>query len=168
MYKVNVTNGKEYAVSFDKEHPLKGEINGEAFALDMIKIKENSFHVIQNNRSYTVELIQAEPSEKSMVISINGHKYSLQVKDKLDELLHSLGFDAHNQSKVNEIKAPMPGLILEIKVKEGDVVKKGDALLVLEAMKMENSLKSPTDAVVKKVLAKKGAAVEKNQVLIQF
>jgi biotin carboxyl carrier protein len=58
--------------------------------------------------------------------------------------------------------------VLNILVTEGQEVKKGDALIVLEAMKMENILKSPSDGAVKKILAGKGNAVEKNQILIQF
>ncbi len=76
--------------------------------------------------------------------------------------------DSLNSSKVNEVKAPMPGLVLDIRVSEGDEVKKGDPILVLEAMKMENIIKSPTDGVIKKINVKKGLAVEKNQVLINF
>ncbi len=76
--------------------------------------------------------------------------------------------DNLNANKINEIKAPMPGLVLDIRVAEGDAVKKGDTILVLEAMKMENSIKSPTDGLVKKISVKKGLAVEKNQVLINF
>jgi biotin carboxyl carrier protein len=83
-------------------------------------------------------------------------------------LLKSLGFDDLNAKKVNEIKAPMPGLVLDVRVSEGDTVKKGDAILVLEAMKMENIIKSPTDGIIKKINVKKGVAVEKNQVLINF
>ena len=59
-------------------------------------------------------------------------------------------------------------MVLKILVTEGDQVKKGDALLVLEAMKMENIIKSPADGLVKKINAVQGTAVEKNQVLIQF
>jgi biotin carboxyl carrier protein len=73
-----------------------------------------------------------------------------------------------NSQAAKEIKAPMPGLIFDIKVKEGDEVKKGDAVLILEAMKMENILKSPGDGTVKSIKIKKGQSVEKNQVLIQF
>jgi biotin carboxyl carrier protein len=82
--------------------------------------------------------------------------------------LHNLGLDNIAAKKINDIKAPMPGMVLNILVGEGQQVKKGDSLLVLEAMKMENVLKSPTDGMIKKVVAIKGTAVEKNQLLIQF
>ena len=62
----------------------------------------------------------------------------------------------------------MPGMVLNILVAEGQEVKKGEALIILEAMKMENILKSPTDGVIKKIAINKGVAVEKNQILIQF
>jgi biotin carboxyl carrier protein len=79
-----------------------------------------------------------------------------------------MGMSSATANKVNNIKAPMPGLIINLKVAEGDTVKAGDQLLILEAMKMENILKSPGDGVIKKIKVKKGDSVEKNQVLIEF
>ncbi|MDX1317201.1 MAG: acetyl-CoA carboxylase biotin carboxyl carrier protein subunit, partial [Xanthomarina gelatinilytica] len=70
--------------------------------------------------------------------------------------------------KVNEIKAPMPGLILDIHVKEGQEVKEDDALLILEAMKMENVLTSPRDGIIKSISVSKNDTVDKNQLLIEF
>lgn len=166
MLKVKVNNKHEHSIEF--ENATAGTIDGTAFSWDTIKVKEGSFHVIKDNKSYSVEVVKADIKEKSFTISVNGNKYQLVVKDKFDELLHSLGLDAMASKKVNEIKAPMPGLVLDVKVNEGDTVKKGDAILVLEAMKMENNIKSPTDGIVKKIHVKKGMAVEKNQVLINF
>lgn len=166
MYKINVNN--KYAFAVEVKSQNEGKVNDKAAAWDVIEIKNGSFHVIKNNRSYTAEVVKADLAEKSFLISINGTKYTLSVKDKFDELLKTLGMDNLNSNKVNEIKAPMPGLVLDIRVSEGSPVKKGDAVVVLEAMKMENILKSPADGIVKKINVKKGTAVEKNQVLINF
>jgi biotin carboxyl carrier protein len=166
MLKVTINNKKEHQVTLEGANG--GKLDGNDFQWDVIGLKNGSFHVIKDNRSYTVEVLKADAAEKSFTIIVNGTKYSLSVKDKFDDLLKSLGMDNLNASKVNEIKAPMPGLVLDIRVAEGDAVKKGDPILVLEAMKMENIIKSPTDGIVKKINVKKGLAVEKNQVLINF
>lgn len=92
----------------------------------------------------------------------------MELKDKYDELLQQLGMDKMLSAKVNDLKAPMPGLVLDVLVKEGQQIKKGENLLVLEAMKMENNLKAVSDAVVKKVKVGKGARVEKNEILIEL
>ena len=165
MIKV-ITNNKERAIVFDTKN--SGVIDGKQFEWDMIQIKEGSFHIIKDNKSYSVEIVKTDFAAKSFTISVNGNKYQLQVKDKFDELLKSLGMDNLNANKINDIKAPMPGLVLELRVEEGNEVKKGDAILVLEAMKMENIIKSPADGIIKKINVKKGLAVEKNQVLINF
>src|SRR6185295_9045954 len=99
---------------------------------------------------------------------INGEKYLIQLRDKFDLLLEKMGMSGVAASKVNVIKAPMPGLIVDLRVKDGDAVKTGDPLLVLEAMKMENIIKSPGDGQVKKVNVKKGDRVEKGQLLIEL
>ena len=74
--------------------------------------------------------------------------------------------DNLNQKKMNEVKAPMPGLVLRVMVNEGDAIQKGDALIVLEAMKMENIIKATGEGVVKKIIVQTKQAVEKNQVLM--
>jgi biotin carboxyl carrier protein len=166
MLKVKVNNKSEHTVVLDNN--TGGTIDGKAFEWDVHEVKSGSFHILKDDRSYNVEVIKADLAEKSFTVSVNGNKYQLSVKDKYDELLKSLGFDNLNASKVNEVKAPMPGLVLDVRVAEGDHVKKGDAVLVLEAMKMENIIKSPADGTVKKINVKKGQAVEKNQILVNF
>jgi biotin carboxyl carrier protein len=113
-------------------------------------------------------LLKSERDSKQYTLQINGSKYDITLKDKLDDLLAGMGLTAGAAAKLNNIKAPMPGLVLNILVAEGDTITKGDALLVLEAMKMENIIKSPGEGVVKKINVNKGQAVEKNQVLIEI
>lgn len=170
MFKVksNGNNSEVFEIAFDKKNPAGGTLNGSEFNWDLVTEKQGRYHVLKDNRSYTVELIDVDFIEKKISLNVNGNNYSFELTDKFDELLKNLGMDNVNNSVAKELKAPMPGLVLEVLVKTGDSVKKGDAILVLEAMKMENNIKSVSDAVVKKVVVQKGNAVEKNQVMVLF
>jgi biotin carboxyl carrier protein len=158
---------KEFKVDLDNSGN-SGLLNGDNFEWDILKVKDNSYSVIKDNKSYNVEVLSVKPEEKSFYIKVDGIKYLFNAKDKYDELLHSLGMDSMASAKVSDLKAPMPGLVLEISVEVAQEVLKGDTLLILEAMKMENVIKSPTDGVIKSVLVNKGDTVEKNQVILNF
>ncbi len=165
--KVVGENKEEFKIAFDK-NANSGTINEKEFSLDVAQINDKTFHIIKDNKSYNVEVLKLKLEEKEVFIKVNGDKYKFSVKDKFDELLKSLGMDNLASAKVSDLKAPMPGLVLEIDVEVGQSVQKGDALLILEAMKMENVIKSPADGVIKKIAVNKGDAVEKNQVLLNF
>lgn len=169
MYSITVNGNKVFKTELKhSDSNFEGTLNEALINGDLHKINDFQYHLLYKDKSYNVELIKLNAEEKTLILKVNSVKFNLQVKDKYDELLHSLGLDNLATKKVNEIKAPMPGMVLKILVKDGDEVKKGDPLLVLEAMKMENILKSPTDGVIKKIAAVTGVAVEKNQLLIQF
>lgn len=165
MYKATISGRQE--LNFEKKDD-SWTLDGKGIGFDLIEIKANTFHILKDNRSFTAEVVSHNAAEKTFQVKVNQNIYSVSVKDKYDELLHRLGLDKAMSHKLSNIKAPMPGLVLNILVGEGTHVKKGDALLVLEAMKMENILKSPAEGTVKKVSVMKGMAVEKNQVLIEF
>lgn len=166
MYKAKVDK-QVFEFDFSDEKALKGTVNGEAFDMDLAK-QGSVHHLIHNNRSYTLEVVHLNKEEKSCVLKVNNQEVSVSIEDRFDTLLHQLGMDNMNSQKVNEVKAPMPGLVLNIIVKPGESVSKGDGLLVLEAMKMENIIKSPTDGIIKSIEVEQSNAVEKNQVLIKF
>lgn len=155
MYKATVNN-KTY------------DLSPEQINWDLVEYAPNCFHILYNNRSYRAEIIKADPTTKTFVIKVNNVVQTVSVKDKFDLLLEKMGMNAPASSRINNIKAPMPGLIIDLKIKVGDTVNAGDALLILEAMKMENVLKSPGGGTVKSVKVKKGDSVEKGQVLIEF
>ena len=143
--------------------------NLDLTSLDMIQAEgKGHFHILQGSKSYRAELIDSNFDQKKCSIKVNGNLYSLEFKDPLDVLVNKLGLAAVSDQTVKEIHAPMPGLVLEIQVSEGDTVEKGTPLLILEAMKMENVIKSPGDGVIKSVAVEKGAAVEKSTLLIEF
>ena len=169
MYSITANGTNTYKTDLKLSNSLfEGTLNGKLISGDFLKINDYQFHILYNHKSYNIDVIKLNPEDKTMTVKINSVKFDLSLKDKYDELLHNLGLDNLATKKVSDIKAPMPGMVLNILVKEGDTVKKGDTLIILEAMKMENSLKSPTDGTIKKIAITKGVAVEKNQLLIQF
>lgn len=143
-------------------------LNGELFAWDLVKLSDRTFHILHQNRSFTAEVLELNTAEKTVTLKINGHIYPVKLKDRFDQLLEKMGMSTLASAKINELKAPMPGLIVGISVQPGDEVRKGDSLLILEAMKMENMLKAPADATIKTIRVSKGDRVEKGQVLVEF
>ena len=166
---LKVTIGKnEYKVNFKQNSLLKGQIEGRDFALDIIKKDELSYHLIKDNKSYNIEIVEVDNEGKVVKLKINGVPFSGKVFSEMDLLLKEMGIDNLSTKKLKELKAPMPGLVLDIQVNEGDEVNEGDKLVVLEAMKMENNLKAESGGKVKSINCSKGQAVEKNEVLIVF
>jgi acetyl/propionyl-CoA carboxylase alpha subunit len=143
-------------------------LNGQAFAWDVSALGDGRYHVLHHENSYNVELVTADYEAKIFVLKINGQRIELQAKDRFDQLLDRMGLSSATTAKVNELKAPMPGLIVDIRVQPGAAVQKGDPLLVLEAMKMENILKAPADGIVSSIKVELRANVTKGQVLVQF
>lgn len=165
MYQAKVNGKYNFLVQTENK---QFKVNNEVIELDQIILNNNSSHLLYKNKSYLVEVVELIKEEKSAIVKINGNVYTLNIEDQYDQLLKQLGMDNLAVNKIMQIKAPMPGLVLSVLVAEGDEVKKGDNLLVLEAMKMENMIKSPTDGVVKKIEIKQGNKVEKNELLVSF
>lgn len=143
-------------------------IDGVAFPVDIVRLSDDKFHIIHKGGSFSAEVIEINKQSKTVTIKINGTTQVVQLKDKFDLLLEKLGMNNTANAKMNNVKAPMPGLIIDLRVTVGQTIQAGDTLLILEAMKMENIIKSAGDGVVKRVNVKKGDSVEKGQVLIEF
>ena len=143
-------------------------LDGKQLPWDLAKISDRHYHVIHESKGYNIELVSEDPASKTFVLKLNGINYVVELRDKFDLLLNKLGLTGAAAGKVNNVKAPMPGLIIELRVVEGQSVQAGEPLLILEAMKMENIIKAPADSIVKSVKIKKGDSVEKSQILIEF
>lgn len=156
-YHVSVKDSKEFSIT-------EKEVNDS----DITTLESSKFHIIKNNKSYHSEVLSSDFDKKSYEVKVNNNTYNINIFNDLDVLIKKMGFEVGSTKVVNDIKAPMPGLILDILIKNGQEVKENDALLILEAMKMENVLTSPRDGVINSISVEKGDAVEKNQLLITF
>jgi biotin carboxyl carrier protein len=165
MLKITVNNDQSFEFAQSKDGI---SINGQPFDWNILHMLEGQFHILKDNKSYNIEVVKADYSTKSFTVKVNGHIHQLQAKDQFDLLLEKLGMSNGQAIQLKNLKAPMPGLILDIKVSEGQAVKKGDIIMILEAMKMENAIKSPIDGIVKTIKVQKAQSVEKNQILILF
>ena len=136
--------------------------------LDLVSLGENSFHILKNNKAYNVEIQSVDYPKKVFTYKINGTIYTAKINDKYDRLIDQLGMKASSLQVIGNIKAPMPGMVLEVAVEVGQTIAKGDKVLILEAMKMENVIKATGEGVVKAIHISKGTAVEKGQLLIEM
>lgn len=165
MLKAKINDNTTYTVA--QKEGIR-TVNGLEIIADFKTLKPGTYHYLINNKSYNIDVIESDKKSKLYQLRINGKDFDVQLRDRYDDLLHELGLDTISAAKISDLKAPMPGLVVDILVQENSVVKKGDTLVILEAMKMENSLKATADTIVKKVMVKKGQAVEKNEVLVQL
>ena len=166
MHQISVNGKHQYVIESDTDEGVK--INGKISNADVLALTPLTFSVIKNLTSYNVEVIAFDKTLKTARIRVNNQIYSLTAKDQFDLLLEKMGLNDQNSAAVSELKAPMPGMVLSVFVKAGDKVFKGDNLLTLEAMKMENIIKATTDAIVKYVKVKPGDKIVKGQILLQF
>jgi len=132
------------------------------------RLSEGTFSVKIEDKSYKVEAIDGPDSSGNMTIRVEGVERQVKILDERALLLDKMGMSSVDTGADLILCAPMPGKVLSVKVEPGQTVEPGDALLVLEAMKMENVIKSAVGGVVEDVLAKAGMVVEKGELLVAF
>ena len=142
-------------------------VDGKEVKADLIKRNKKDYHLILDNRSYKIEVLEKDSRNGNLILKINDRKISTHHTFKLEDLLRSLGMEA-GKKKLKDIKAPMPGLVLDVLITEGQEVKEGDDLVILEAMKMENALKAPQDGIIGSISVQKQSKVDKNQILLSY
>lgn len=143
-------------------------VNDFKFDVKTAKRIDGGFDITINSENKIADIVNIDKEQKIITIRIENKKYSIQIKEPIDLLLENLGINIKHEKKINNLKAPMPGLISKILVAKGDIVKQGEPLLVLEAMKMENVFKASHDVTIKSLNIQEKQAVEKGAVLIEF
>ncbi len=140
----------------------------QANKMDAISVAKNKWHILDQNHSYLCEIVDSDFEKKTYKIIVNSNLYEVEIKDALDLQIEAMGFSSGNSKKLNFIKAPMPGIIISVLVQKNDLVKEGDTLLILEAMKMENAIICPKDAKIKAIHIATADTVDKGKLLIEL
>lgn len=137
-------------------------VEGSEFLVDGKRTGRTSYSLIVDNRSFEVDV---DTTEDEYRVLVDGRSYHVLLVD--ERRTRPGGLHAGIQAKGRqEISVPMPGKITAILVAEGDTVERGQGLVIVEAMKMENEVRSPISGLVKEVRAKTGEAVEAGKVLM--
>lgn len=165
MLQATVNEEKTYTVASEDGQWLLNEANTD---WDIKQLPNGLLSIIYEGRSFTAVVEKVDRKAKELSLRINGQEYKVALREKIDLLLSSMGMDLKAMQKAEPVKAPMPGMILKILVEPGQQINKGDGLLILEAMKMENVLKATGPATVKSIKAVERTAVEKGAVLIEL
>ncbi len=161
-----ITGNENFEIKGDDAH---WQIDKELFELRKNNNSKSIFEITDEQGVTHQAMIQHIDGENKQVkVSIGQKQFVVDILEDIDKKMLALGIDIKELSKAKNIKAPMPGLILKTLVTEGQLVKSGEPLFVLEAMKMENVFKAPADVEIKTILIKDGETVDKNQELIVF
>ena len=140
----------------------------DAVNADIVVVSLGRFNLVKDHQSVDARVEEIGSTGKQFRVEIEGDVFDIDIRDELDQVLEKMGFGQASGKQLKEIKAPMPGLVLDINVHEGQELQAGDKLLILEAMKMENSIVVSADAKIKKIVVAAGQAVEKGQVLVEL
>ena len=159
MYKVSL-QGKTFEID-EKEISKNSSLN-------ISEISNDFYQVAANGKNYSIIVDKVDSQQKEITLKINGEKKVLQIEEPIDVLLKNMGLDLKAMQKAEPIKAPMPGMILKILVEPGQQIEKGQGVLILEAMKMENVLKSSAAATVMAIKVTEKSAVEKGAILVEL
>ena len=140
----------------------------EKYEILEVNYSNKEIILFKDQKKFKCKILKHNYEDQSYVVKVNGNISTIRIIKPAEKTAEKIGINKNTGLNVNTLKAPMPGLILEILVTKSVTVKKGDPIIILEAMKMENILTSPIDGVIKNIEVKPQQTVEKNNVLIRF
>ena len=157
-------DGKKYEVAIDEFQKDDISVNGNSKKAELLRLDSKNLHSLTvDRRSYRVYI---EPDSDGYYVWLKHRKYFVELHDERALLLRGLINRGEGPKGQGEIKAPMPGLIVKFNVEEGQVVKVGDSLVIIEAMKMENEIRSKTAGTVKKIFRAARDSVDRDALLL--
>jgi biotin carboxyl carrier protein len=166
LFEVTVDKERVFKIAVDERDGLyKLEMDGQTTTADVTSIKDRShLTLLIDNRSYEATI---DRDGEFYRVTVCGEEFRVLVEDEKVKKLVGTRRPLEDELDMS-IHAPMPGIVVSIDVSKGDGVKKGDCLLVLEAMKMRNEIKSLRDGVIKDILVQTGHTVAKGSILLTY
>jgi biotin carboxyl carrier protein len=162
MKYVTCIEEREYTVEILDDHHIA--VNGTIHEFDFVPVSNQPvYSLIVNGESFDAHVYS---DEEIWQVLFQGNLYTVLVEDEREKRLRAALGGAALESGEFLLKAPMPGMVVSVPVQPGQVVKKGDVLLILESMKMQNELRTPRDGVVGRVRVASGDRVEKKDTLL--
>lgn len=146
------------------ENKVQIKVDEKIYDLDLIEVEHGIYSILLNNRSYNIELVEGETA-KEFTVNTYEENFDVSIIDAESRYLMNRGGEDGDDGG-RSISSPMPGKVVKIPVQEGDEVKEGTTIVVVEAMKMQSEYKVKVDRVVKEILVKEGDAVDANQPLV--
>lgn len=151
-------------------------VNGQEISIDLRPLGNGLYSLQMDGRVFNIfvyEDVRQSDTDlhiggKELIISIGSREYRTTVDDEVSLLRKSFSKPLGASSGTIVVRAPMPGLVVKVDVKLGDYVKAGQAIVVLEAMKMENEIRAPEDGKIQTLHANPGLAVEKGEPLLMI
>ena len=139
-------------------------VDGKVYEVDFESVSgQPVYSLIVDGKSHESYVAQVDDIWQ---VLMRGRLYPVTVEDEREKRLRAAAGGGVAETGEFHLKAPMPGLVVTIPVEEGQEVKKGQVLLILESMKMQNELKSPRDGIVNRIKVKAGESVEQRQTLM--
>ena len=162
MKYITTVEGKQYLVEIiDDKHV---NVNGKLYEVDFESVSgQPVYSLILDGKSHESYIARGD---ENWQVLLRGRLYPITVEDEREKRLRAAAGGGVAESGEFILKAPMPGLVVAVPVSEGQQIKKGQVILILESMKMQNELKAPRDGTVQRVKVKAGESVEQKQTLL--
>ncbi len=145
---------------------LKIEVDGKIYEIDLLHTSDGTFSIIEGGNSYNIELVPGNEQKKYTAHTLYD-TYDITIIDAESRYLNNRNPNGAS-SKSKSISSPMPGKIIKILVKEGDIIKEGETAIIISAMKMESEYKAPATGMVKRINVAEGDVIQSDQILIEL
>ncbi len=163
-------NGKEFLAEYDNQEQSNVRINDVTYHIELLKQISPKVYSFVINQKLMIADFELDDTSNKLVITVDGFSFDINITNETRRLVEQYINQAghHSSDGAFLVKAPMPGMVVKINVEPGQLVRKGDKVIIVEAMKMENALAVQIGGIIKSIRVKEGQPVDKDAILIEL